>query len=276
MKKLLLLVGLVVFLTPMVVSSEENLVAKFNHAIDNAFLTSMNPIWEKVNPDTKFKGADWFFFGVRENGSIVYGFLNEKSKSMRKTPVYTGKILEGLDYHMKIDGVEYYDKCKISAHFSKMKKYFHYEEVPTKAHSVPFESCLGNGMLSVPMNGGWQIFDFKKNVGWVGKIYLGSLEDVKAMFKSTMQSKKTTTTSTSTSTSSSTSGIKSDLSNWRKSDNNKKLKLIETYFIQILKIEIETVEEKNELIEWSSKIIKCVDAKASNISIEDAIGQCFN
>ena len=94
------------------------------------------------------------------------------------------------------------------------------------------------------------------------------------MFKSTMQSKKTT--STSTSTSSSTSGIKSDLSNWRKSDNNKKLKLIETYFIQILKIEIETVEEKNELIEWSSKIIKCVDAKASNISIEDAIGQCFN
>ena len=147
-----------------------NEIEKFNNLIEEIAL----------------KKADWYFFGIDTNQisfgiindfsnhpiikteTTLRGYLNEKSKNMEKTPVYVGKIF-------KHESTSWSDK--VTAHFSEMEKYYNYEEIPQKAHSVPIKSSnYGNGSLPVPMQTGW--------VSSLGSyaLYINTAEKVKEMF----------------------------------------------------------------------------------------------
>ena len=299
---------------PWVSKFEYEWMPKFDFVIDEAlYLKSLN--------------ADWYFIGFHKKRykdrrtvfgeSIYLGFLNEKSKNMLKTPVYTGKRMRGGigSRFRALTKKEYKRQCTISAHHGDMKKYFNYEKVKTKPHSVPLkDSCSdkNKGTLPIPMRVGWIKF------GDYDLYFDNNIENIRAMFRaelinfdqggiltdrcgarntinylqcanyeigkmleeirgqdSTQVASTNNQTQDNTKTTTTSSKIDINLSYWQEISKEKKLELIESYFFKILKVKAQTTEEKNSLIEMSNNIIKCVDSLNLNISIGKAIGQCL-
>ena len=286
---------------PWVSKFEYTWVPKFEYAIDEAF-------------SLKSKNADYYFFGIWGDPTRpIFGYLNNKSKDMIKNPVMTGKLMENLRWTEPVS--ERYIKkyvCNISAHFGYRTKYNNQntKAVPTRSNCESF----GEGSLPVPMKLGWVgslgsydlYFDSLDNIKAMFRVELINyenegllndlcgqkhtpnylqcanyeigkmLEEIRGQDSTQVASTNNQTQdNTKTTTTSSKIDINSSLSYWQKIDKDKKLELIEIYFIRILSFKADTTEEKNTLIDMSNNIIKCVDSINSNIAIEKAIGQCL-
>ena len=313
--------------------------------ISNSVYSNEIEKFNKLIDDISLKKVDWYIFGfdiknLKKNNSLKVedtyrGYFNEKSKNMRKTPVYTGEIFFGEKNNFP---------TKLSAHFSNMKKFFDYEDTPTKAFRVPIKnmSKLNQGFLPVPLLPGWvaqygeysmyintkekvkEMFElvhfiynesdyhklrnlcyveveignyiinvdrpdilfvggssFKSNKPWnseyVEKIFDCILNEMKISEHDHKldESFSKNKTQKIENTTSSITNLNTNLNNWKIINRDDKLTLIENYFLQVLKVEAQTTEEKTSLIDMSNNIIKCVDSLNLNISIGKAIGQCL-